>query len=447
MVLVNLDLFMKSAIAPSQARTNQVDALLVLRAIACLMIVIYHCNSNSLLRSSFLYKGTDLSWLLIPNGLVAVWMFFCLSGYAMGKAFYSGRYSLSRTGVFNFWRNRFLRLAPLYYFSTIILTIFVYTEMMKVENWGHLLSVMTFTYPFKFSPLNPPFNGVVWSLSVEAQFYLVTPLLFSFFYRYCKSRRRILKTMGCVILSVFLIKWIVWMAFSQSIRADMSMAFTHWYTPLVTNLDVFLLGFLINPLLRLKSSHSRGSVLGESAMINNLRFWKLVSIGLLIGLYLFSSSHLYHAEQWGTWGVNQGPTHGILTTTTIFVLQPLTAGIVSFYIYVFEKDPNSQSELTEVLVRSTPLPLSWDAILQNPMRGFEILGHLSYGIYLWHTSILIRISPLLSQSQPLPDFLLRIKITLLLSIFLAAITYYTVELPASNFKFYPMKDPTQNVDF
>ena len=136
---------MKPAIVPSQAQTNYVDALLVLRAIACLMVVVYHCNTNSLLRSSLRYNDIDLSWLLIPNGLVAVWIFFCLSGYAMGKAFYSGRYSLSRTGVFNFWRNRFLRLAPLYYFSMIILTVFVYTEMMKIENWGHLLSVITFT--------------------------------------------------------------------------------------------------------------------------------------------------------------------------------------------------------------------------------------------------------------------------------------------------------------
>ena len=434
---------MKPAIVPSQAQTNYVDALLVLRAIACLMVVVYHCNTNSLLRSSLRYNDIDLSWLLIPNGLVAVWIFFCLSGYAMGKAFYSGRYSLSRTGVFNFWRNRFLRLAPLYYFSMIILTVFVYTEMMKIENWGHLLSVITFTYPLKFSPLNPPFNSVIWSLSVEAQFYLTAPLLFSLSHRFCKSRRRILSAMGCVVVAVFFIKWIVWTAFSQRIQADIYMAFAYWYTPLVTNLDIFLLGFLINPLLRLKYSHSKNSNLFGIAITNNLRLWKLVSIGLVIGLYLFSSTHLYYAEQWGTWGPDKAATHGILTTTSIFILQPLTAGIVSFYIYVFEKDPNPQPKSSGALVRSTPLPLSWNAILQNPMRGFEILGNLSYGIYLWHTPVLIRISSLLVQSQPLPNFFLRVKATLFLSILLSIITYYTVELPASRLKFYPVKDPVQ----
>jgi peptidoglycan/LPS O-acetylase OafA/YrhL len=78
------------------APQNRLDPLLVLRGLACLMVTIIHCNPP---RNSILFHGLDLSWLCFSNGLVAVWIFFCLSGYLMGKAFYTGRYRLTRQGA------------------------------------------------------------------------------------------------------------------------------------------------------------------------------------------------------------------------------------------------------------------------------------------------------------------------------------------------------------
>jgi peptidoglycan/LPS O-acetylase OafA/YrhL len=77
-------------------KRNHLDALLALRGFACLMVVIIHCNPP---RNSIIYKGYDLSWLSFSHGMVAVWVFFCLSGYLMGKSFYAECYSADVNGV------------------------------------------------------------------------------------------------------------------------------------------------------------------------------------------------------------------------------------------------------------------------------------------------------------------------------------------------------------
>jgi peptidoglycan/LPS O-acetylase OafA/YrhL len=102
---------------------NRLDALLALRGFACLVVVIHHCNAP---RNTIIYHNLDWSWLIFSHGWVAVWVFFVLSGYLMGKAFYTERYAADVPGVLSFWRNRIFRIVPLYYFALLILIVFVY---------------------------------------------------------------------------------------------------------------------------------------------------------------------------------------------------------------------------------------------------------------------------------------------------------------------------------
>ncbi|MGB3655227.1 MAG: acyltransferase family protein, partial [Rivularia sp. (in: cyanobacteria)] len=67
-------------------KNNRLDALLALRGFACLMVVTIHCAPP---RKSIIYDGFDLSWLMFSHGAIAVWIFFVLSGYLMGKVFYT----------------------------------------------------------------------------------------------------------------------------------------------------------------------------------------------------------------------------------------------------------------------------------------------------------------------------------------------------------------------
>ncbi|PLZ82363.1 acyltransferase, partial [Fischerella muscicola CCMEE 5323] len=155
---------------------NRLDVLLALRGFACLMVVIIHCAPP---RNALIYQHYDFSWLIFSHGAVAVWIFFCLSGYLMGKAFYTERYLSDVTGVIHFWRNRAIRILPLYYFAVLILSIFVYPDVLKFDNWGYLLRVCTFTYNPYIASSPVAFNDVFWSLSTEVQFYILVPFIYN----------------------------------------------------------------------------------------------------------------------------------------------------------------------------------------------------------------------------------------------------------------------------
>ncbi|MDJ0795902.1 MAG: acyltransferase [Calothrix sp. MO_167.B12] len=416
--------------AITKGSSNKLDALLTLRGFACLMVVVYHgitlpqlfasqLSSDaqlSTLRQSIIYKGYDLTWILFSHGPVAVWVFFVLSGYLMGKAFYSGRYIANVSGTINFWRNRILRIFPLYYFVALILIILVYTDYLKLSNWGYLLRVLTFTYNPYIGGQALQFNIPFWSLSTEVQFYIVIPVIYCFFSSRLKNIWSIATTAVIVIAGTLLIKSAIWIGFHNQMTEDIGLLnmniVRYWYVPLINNLDLFLCGFLVNPLLK----YYENSSINLSAF--KLPIIRILAIILLIGLYLFCAHHAYYQEKWL---VPTSPNGFVLTPITIFLMQPLTALITAFFIFTFEASNYHISIKNE--------KLSFNAILENPIRILEIFGILSYGIYLWHFPIMQKISLFFSNRMPLESSFLVIIESLILAITLAAITYYLVEQP------------------
>jgi peptidoglycan/LPS O-acetylase OafA/YrhL len=424
-------------IAPiSPTQPNSTDALLVLRALACLMVVAIHCNPP---RQSIVIEGVDFSWLIFSHGPVAVWIFFCLSGYLMGKAFYSGRYDLNWPGVVNFWRNRALRIMPLYSFSILLLSIFVYPEVLKPGNWAVLLHLFTFTYnphPIELPPI--PFNVVFWSISTEFQFYLLVPAIYAISKRYLSKQRHIFLAILTTILTIFSLKFAIWTALHQQIADHQEYGFSYLYVPLVTNLDIFLVGFLMNLLLRTvqKPSDFCHETPAKTARIEifTARFYKLLAVSLMILLYLFSAHHIYSQELFGV----QRTANGVRTATSVFVLQPVTALVTAYFIFAFERHGFTHA----------PAKLSPEIMIQNPYRLLEVFGHLSYGVYLWHVPILQKISPIFTSPIPIEAFYLRLQSTLFLSLLLATVTYYVIEAPATRWKSYryPQSAGLENSD-
>jgi len=403
---------------------NRLDALLALRGLACLMVVTIHCDPP---RNSIIYHGFDLSWLTFSHGAVAVWIFFSLSGYLMGKAFYAERYTSDVPGAINFWRNRAIRIFPLYYFAVLILSIFVYPEVLKIENWGYLIRVCTFTYQPHFGFQNIAFDRVLWSLSTEIQFYILVPFIFNFFRVCLFTQRQVALTFVFMVLATFFFKCITWFSFRHQIAEQIEYACKYWYTPLINSLDIFLGGFLVNAFIKYqkpKLEDSEHITNSHQPLILPKATTKYIAIILLILLYLFTANHLYHQELFRL----PSRPGGWRTSTTIFILQPLTAIIVSFFIFAFESDAYHDFTRNE--------KLSFAAILKNPLRILEVLGNLSYGIYIWHVPIMNKILPIFTSNIPIEAFYARLTATLVLSTTLAVVTYYLVEIPASQWKIY-----------
>ncbi len=413
-----------SVIQKELLKHNRLDALLALRGLACLMVVTIHCDPP---RNSIIYQGYDLSWLIFSHGAVAVWIFFCLSGYLMGKAFYTERYTPDVPGVINFWRNRALRIFPLYYFAVLILSIFVYPDVLRMENWGYLIRVCTFTYHPHITFKDIAFNQVFWSLSTEIQFYLFVPFIFNFLRDRLVNQKRVILASVFIIFITIVCKCVFWLSLRNQITEQMEYAFKYWYTPLINSLDLFLCGFIVNIFIKYQKPKLEESGIITNSYKNTIlptSTTKHLAVILLILLYLFTAHHLYNQELWGL----PNRPGGWRTSTTIFILQPLTAIIVSFFIFSFESDAGHDFTRNE--------KLSFACILRNPLRILEVLGNLSYGVYIWHMPIISKIIPIFTSNIPIEAFYTRLTATLFLSTTLAVVTYYLVELSAAKWKIY-----------
>ncbi|WP_019502487.1 acyltransferase family protein [Pseudanabaena sp. PCC 6802] len=429
--------YSSSAIETAKPQTNRLDVLIAMRAIACFFVVVAHCSPP---RSAVVYQGYDLSWLFFAAGGAYLRTFFCLSGYLMGKLFYTGRYQLSWDGILKFWRNRVLRVFPLYFFAVLILVVFVYTDLLKQENWGYLVRICTFTYNHA---LPVDFNGPLWSLSTEVQFYLLVPFIYGFVKdRYTKPRQ-IFMAVGAVILFVTLLRLLFWV---MDLRSGASVI-SYWYTPLVSNLDMFMCGFFLNPLIQYQKEqkqrkmrshlqeHVQDSVQVDSNGSNGSQKYKLrlrlpdwwgkfAAVSLAIAFHFYSAYHIYHNEMRNI----PGAEPGIRTANSFFILPIITALIAALLIYCFEAGSAYQGHLDNE-------KFSIHACIRNPIRLIEVFGYLSYGIYVWHMPIIRRITPLVTSQIPLELFFIKVGTVMFLCTLVATVTFYLVELPATRWRF------------
>jgi peptidoglycan/LPS O-acetylase OafA/YrhL len=387
---------------------NQLDPFLALRGLACLVVVFYHVAPP---RKFIGYQNYDFSWILFGHGYAAVLVFFCLSGYLMGKVFYSGKYTLDRTGVFNFWRNRILRIFPLYYFSILILAVFVYTPILQIQNWGVLFRLCTFTYN---QSLPVEFSGSFWSLSTEVQFYLLVPLIYAGLKNRLHSKKQVIFSFAAILLLICLLRLAFIVIFKTQENHDKYIQYI--YTPLVTNIDVFMCGFLVNAWLKCRKDSefkpNKDLAIKSSFLNLSISVKKIIAFILIIILFLFTGYYYYH----------QGPGESV-------VYPAVTAIITSIFIGLFESSVNHESFHKNE-------KLSFDSIVRNPVRTLEVAGVLSYGVYLWHQAILAKITTIMTSTHPVEVFLIKLVGTLVLSSVLATVTYYAIELPAARWKLY-----------
>jgi peptidoglycan/LPS O-acetylase OafA/YrhL len=169
---------------------------------------------------SFGYSFVEILTPILGRNFVI--LFFVLSGYLMGKVFFTGHHDALK-GRFDFYKARFLRLAPLLYFNLLVCAaLYSGADLNPIKAIGDVLFITNFT--------GRGINLVTWSLSPEMQYYLVAPFIFLLF-----QRARAADLIGVAMLAaVLFILPIVW-----SFAAYFDVAFA------------FVAGFSVNLLLRL----------------------------------------------------------------------------------------------------------------------------------------------------------------------------------------------------
>lgn len=187
-----------------------------LRFFAIITVVLFHLNS-ALSRNVGL--GADLGlealggkenclnlgWWVIRLDL-GVKVFFAISGFVLALPFL--KYGLTGEGkkvsIGPYFVRRLTRLEPPFIISLVVF-LFVHV-LIKHEALsdmgGHFLAGLVYLHGFIFGEPNP-INPVTWSLEVEAQFYILVPILFWLVFRFKNQLSMIFVILILISISVF----------------------------------------------------------------------------------------------------------------------------------------------------------------------------------------------------------------------------------------------------
>ena len=169
-----------TALPPS----GRVPALDGVRFFMVFSVACFHLWQQSWLTPTFTLFGQHVSldpWLrtgyLWVDGMLLLSGFLLFLPYARARE--AGRVM---PGFSGFYRKRFLRIFPTYALNLAVVFLLVaLPEKRYATLWEGLrdwLAHLSFTHPwFPFSNTGTPLNGVLWTLGVEMQFYLIFPLV------------------------------------------------------------------------------------------------------------------------------------------------------------------------------------------------------------------------------------------------------------------------------
>jgi peptidoglycan/LPS O-acetylase OafA/YrhL len=211
--------------APGATRAKQAHlaALDGLRGLAVLAVVLYHTGQ------------LKIGWLGVP-------MFFALSGHFITRTLFAHPELSRAQRAKNFFRNRMLRLAPLYFLFIAGLTVYslagggdhvLARDLPYLWTWTWNLSA----FLHDFQPTSMVLYSQVWSLGVEVQLYVIWALLV-----FLLPRRWFLRTSVVLVFVGPLLRVAVWLiADATHFPIKPLQAMVVYCNPL-SYLDVFAIG-------------------------------------------------------------------------------------------------------------------------------------------------------------------------------------------------------------
>ncbi len=335
-----------------------------LRGFAALWVLLLHSwifsGQQSLIFAGFLSFG----W-------VGVHLFYLLSAFLLGSIYFQN-YQKSTWKLSYFYKRRFLRIFPAYYFQLAILLLLsvigVYYKFPPIQNLiAHLFLFLNLPPTF-----DAPMNGVWWTLPIEFGFYLILPLL-----------AKLLIKFGVYwfLILVFVITYLYRYTIFTNMHDKPIIEISNVIGQLPGVLMVFSIG-LVSAFLLSKNNNIFNRLQNSSVTITALILLFIWANVLLNTENYWSGSHLLY----------------FWDSVNAFLIMVL---ILSIY--------QSQSKIIANNV------LVW-------------LGKVSYGIYLWHLPVI-----LISKTY-IHSFYLMFAVTLPITLVLASISYYFVEKKFSQLK-------------
>ncbi len=169
--------------------THHIDILDGVRAYSVIIVMLFHFWQQSWYNKTIYFswfdkfgiKEINFEWLW-RTGYVFVDMMILISGFLLFLPY--ARHMVEGTrlpGTIDFYKKRAARIIPSYWFCVLLLLfafVIPFKEYWTIESLKKdLFAQLTFTQMFDNATKNTIFNGVLWTVSVEVQLYIIFPLL------------------------------------------------------------------------------------------------------------------------------------------------------------------------------------------------------------------------------------------------------------------------------
>ncbi len=303
------------------------DGLDVLRGIAALSVVLFHCIGLL----PWNVEGTPL--VIFSAGWIGVDLFFMISGYVICASALRLKSKLNYAQAF--WRARLTRIVPLYVVTSVLFVALVDPAFLRERPVLQLLSHLFFVHNL-FPETALSLNGVTWSLGVEMQFYLLAflcvPSLARIRYGW------LIPSYLLLLLGVLGYRYGAW-HWLRSINASEAMI-SHALSQVPALLDSFALGALMR-LFGIPSPNRTRSMV-----------FALLALAIFALIYLVYAN--YSTRYWSLWPM------AVLLRSLIALCAACALQAALYARHQFNH--------------------AWRPAIR--------LGQLSYGIYLWHLIVL-----------------------------------------------------------
>lgn len=372
------------------------------RALAAIAVVVFHVATATKWNETAKVFGLDIGAWAGRLGNYGVCVFFLLSGFLLYRPFVMAHFEGRRPlGWLSFERKRSLRIFPLYWVVLTLALVFEATNELPVNAakgwWTYPVLYLLFqNYVDGMESLGLP---IAWTLCIEWSFYLTLPAIAWGIRRLPggKSRRR-QNQLAAQLTGLALLYLSAW-AFRFYLvvqKPDWPGIPQNW---LFNYFDWFALGML------LAVGHAwraGGGTLPSVAALLADRPW----ICWLFALQLYWVGVMLHI-----------PTDFVTPVEPGQTLARFLVNGTSAFLLLLPTVLSSRKQPSTLLASLRTRPLVW-------------LGVISYGIYLWHKPVITKIK----QSDPTPEFLPLLVMTMVLTVALSWVSHHAIEKPALRLK-------------
>jgi len=218
---------------PGLIAERRVDGLNTLRAIAIVLVFVYHYMV-------FVSRAPTFGWAS-ELGWVGVDLFFVLSGYLIANQLFAGMTRGQTVSLRRFYIRRALRTLP--NFWVVLALYFLLPTLMGGREPPPLWRFLTFTQNWQLPP-GTAFSHA-WSLCIEEQFYVLLPIIVVLAARYGRSVRLAWLLLAAGIAAGIATRSVLWIEYGRDAGGAVAGYHPNVYYSSFCRMDEFLPGVAV----------------------------------------------------------------------------------------------------------------------------------------------------------------------------------------------------------